>query len=62
MDFEKAFEQFIDGKEYETAENALFSIVRIAFKAGWLAAKREPTLAPRLFAASAQEENAGGSR
>lgn len=45
MDFEKAFEQFIDRKEYDSAENALFSMVRIAFKAGWLAARGEPILA-----------------
>lgn len=44
MDFEKAFEAFIDRKEYDSAENALFSIVRIAFKAGWLAAREEPLL------------------
>lgn len=37
-DFEKSFSDFIDRNEYDQAENALFSIVRIAFKAGWLAA------------------------
>ena len=37
-DFEKAFSDFIDRKEYDKAENALFSMVRTAFKAGWLAA------------------------
>ena len=42
MDFEKAFEQFIDRKEYDSAENALLSMVRISFQAGWLAAGGDP--------------------
>lgn len=37
-DFEKAFGDFIDRREYDQAENALFSMIRISFKAGWLAA------------------------
>ena len=37
-DFEKAFGDFIERREYDGAANALFSIVRISFKAGWLAA------------------------
>lgn len=37
-DFEKAFSDFIDRREYDQAENALFSMIRISFKAGWLAA------------------------
>lgn len=37
-DFEKSFSDFLDRKEYDRAENALFSMVRIAYKAGWLAA------------------------
>lgn len=40
--FESAFDQFIDRREYDQAENALFSIVRIAFTAGWLAAGGNP--------------------
>ena len=35
QDFEKSFSEFIDRREYDEAENALFSIVREAFKAGW---------------------------
>ncbi len=42
MDFEEAFEQFLNRREYDSAENALFSIVRTAFKAGWLAAGGAP--------------------
>lgn len=37
-DFEQSFSDFIDRREYDKAENALFSIVRISFTAGWLAA------------------------
>lgn len=37
-DFERSFGDFIDRREYDQAESALFSMVRIAFKAGWLAA------------------------
>ena len=37
-DFEGAFSDFLDRREYDQAENALFSIVRIAFSAGWKAA------------------------
>ena len=37
-DFEQAFSNFIDRREYDQAESALFSMVRIAFKSGWLAA------------------------
>jgi len=37
-DFEKAFGDFMERREYDQAENALFAMVRIAFTAGWLAA------------------------
>lgn len=39
--FEKAFSDFIDRKEYDEAEEALFLIIRAAFKAGWIAAGGE---------------------
>ena len=38
QDFEKSFSDFLDGKEYDESEEALFSMLRIAYKAGWLAA------------------------
>ena len=38
IDFEKSFSDFIDRREYDQAAYALFSIVRIAYKAGWIAA------------------------
>lgn len=42
MDFEKAFSDFLDRREYDQASNALFSMVRISFLAGWLAANGKP--------------------
>ena len=36
--FEQAFGDFLDRREYDQAENALFSMVRVSFTAGWLAA------------------------
>lgn len=41
--FEKAFADFIDRREYDGAQNALFDMVRISFKAGWQAACGNPT-------------------
>ena len=40
--FEKAFGDFLDRREYDQAENALFSMVRVAFLAGWRAAGGDP--------------------
>ena len=37
-EFEFAFSNFLDRREYDEAESALFSIVRAAFLAGWTAA------------------------
>lgn len=42
MDFEGAFENFIEQREYDEAEDALFSMIRISFNAGWLAAGGKP--------------------
>lgn len=42
VDFEEAFDDFLARREYDQAENALFSMVRISFVAGWLAAGGEP--------------------
>lgn len=38
LNFEQAFSDFLDRREYDRAENALFSMVRISFRAGWEAA------------------------
>ena len=40
--FEKAFSDFLDRREYDQAENALFAMVRISFLAGWKAAGGDP--------------------
>ena len=48
-DFEKAFGDFLDRREYDQAENALFSIVRIAFSAGWKAAGGKPPAAQNVI-------------
>ena len=42
VDFEKAFSDFLERREYDQAENALFSMVRISFLAGWNAAGGYP--------------------
>ena len=41
-DFETSFSDFIDSMEYDRAEGAIFYLVRMVFKAGWLAAGGEP--------------------
>lgn len=48
-DFEKAFSDFLERREYDQAENALFSMVRIAFLAGWKAAGGDPPQPQRIF-------------
>jgi len=40
-DFEGSFSDFLDSTEYDKAEEAVFSFVRMAFKAGWIAAGGE---------------------
>ncbi len=39
--FEIAFGEFLDSQEYDRAEDALFSLVRAAFRAGYLAAQQK---------------------
>lgn len=36
--FEAAFSDFLERREYDEAESALFAMVRISFAAGWRAA------------------------
>lgn len=48
-EFEKAFSDFLDRHEYDEAENYLFSMVRIAFAAGWQAAGGTPPQPERIF-------------
>ncbi len=61
MDFEVAFERFINRKEYDAAESALFSMIRIAFRAGWLAAGGDPYAPqPAMPPAPSQPEEGPG--
>ena len=48
-EFEAAFEAFLERHEYDEAENYLFSMVRTAFSAGWVAAGSEPPSKARIF-------------
>lgn len=41
-EFEQAFSAFLDSREYDQAEEALFSLLRRAFAAGWRAAGGTP--------------------
>ena len=38
-EFEQAFSDFLETKAYDEAEDALFSVMRMAFLAGWRAAR-----------------------
>lgn len=49
VDFEEAFGNFIDRREYDQAENALFSMVRVSFLAGWQAAGGAPPPPQKLL-------------
>ena len=48
-EFEAAFDRFLEQAEYDEAEDALFSLARAAFQAGWLAAGGEEGAAVRMF-------------
>ena len=39
--FEQEFEAFLERREYDAAEAALFAVVRAAFLAGWRAGRKE---------------------
>lgn len=60
-EFEEAFSNFLERHEYDEAEHYLFSMVRLAFAAGWKAAGGAPPKAERLFELilPKQEENPG---
>lgn len=40
-EFEKAFSDFLESRDYDEAEDTLFSLIRMAFVAGWKAARGE---------------------
>lgn len=48
-EFESAFSAFLDRREYDEAEQYLFSMVRLAFAAGWRAAGGDPPQSERLY-------------
>ena len=48
-DYEAAFGRYLEQTEYDEAEDALSSLVRAAFQAGWLAAGGEESAAVRMF-------------
>ena len=48
-DYEESFGRFLEQEEYDEAEDALFSLVRAAFQAGWMAAGGEENAAVRMF-------------
>jgi len=48
-EFEYAFSQFLERHGYDEAEHYLFSMVRVAFTAGWRAAGGAPVREERIF-------------
>ena len=48
-DFEKVFGDFLERKEYDEAQGALFTIVRKSFEAGWNAAGGDPPAPQKIF-------------
>jgi hypothetical protein len=48
-DFEKAFSDFIDRREYDEAQNALHEMIRISFRSGWQAAGGDPPTPHPIF-------------
>ena len=48
-EFEQAFSQFLERREYDEAESYLFSMIRLSFVAGWRAAVGSPLQEERIF-------------
>ena len=44
--FEEEFEKFVESADYDTAENALFEVIRRSFIAGWKAAGGDESALP----------------
>jgi len=57
QDFEKVFGDFLDRREYDHASNALFSMVRISFMAGWLAAGGKAPPAEKVIELARTKDN-----
>lgn len=48
-EFEAQFSVFLEHSSYDSAEQALFAVVRAVFLAGWLAAGGTPPQDVRMF-------------
>ena len=48
-EFEKMFGDFLECNEYDQAQNAVFTLTRKSFEAGWEAAGGEPPMPHRLL-------------
>ena len=57
--FEYAFSKFLDRREYDEAENVLFSMVRLAFAAGWEAAGGDAPRSQRVYPVPAPDPEPG---
>jgi hypothetical protein len=55
--YDKAFESFIEGREYDAANSATYNLASGTFKAGWKAAKGPITLPNRLFDKQSDKSN-----
>ena len=60
--FEYEFSKFLDRHEYDEAENYLFSMVRLAFAAGWKAAGGDVPRSERVYDASAGAPGSDGTK
>ncbi len=60
-DFEKAFSDYLERREYDQAENALFAMVRISFLAGWQAAGGNSPRPQKIIQLVSKEERTGGT-
>ena len=47
--FEKTFSDYLESRDYDQASEALFTIIRSAYLAGWTAAGGEPPTEHRIF-------------
>ena len=56
-DFEQAYAAFIDRREYDEAQSALFSMVRTSFSAGWQAAGGDPPAPHKIFEVLSRKES-----
>lgn len=48
-DFEAAFSDFLETREHDQVEDVLFTAMRRAFTAGWLAAGGDPPSEAKIF-------------